>query len=86
MDSKKQRTVTFNTDLNTVFQTYSADDYDRQTIDYIIKRKLQNKISMEEWKDTLYSLEHYKTNTMVVHSSNVCSINLLGLNTFTPFN
>jgi hypothetical protein len=80
MDSKKKRTVTFNTDLNTMFETYSPDEYDRHTIDYIIKRKLQNKISLEEWKDTLTSLEDYKTNTMVVHSSNVSSIHILGLN------
>ena len=80
MDSKQQRTVTFNTNLNTVFYTYSSDEYDRHTIDYVLKRKLQNLISPQEWKDTLHSLEHFKTNIMVVRSSNVCSINIMGLN------
>jgi hypothetical protein len=76
---KTPKAVRFNTDLNKVFSTYSPDEYDRHTIDYAIKRRLQNKMSIEEWKDTLSSLERYKTNVMVVHSSNVCSIHLLGL-------
>lgn len=73
------KTVRFNTDLNVVYPTYSADEYDRHTIDYVIKRKIQNQVSHEEWRSTLTSLQDFKTSYMVVHSSNVCSIHLLNI-------
>lgn len=74
------KTVRFNTDINVVYPTYSADEYDRHTIDYVVKRKLRNEMSHEEWRDTLSSLQDFKATTMVVHASNVCSIHLYNIN------
>lgn len=73
------KSVRFDTSLNVVHTTFSPDEYDRKTCNYAVKRKLRNEMSHEEWQRILQSLEYFKIHNMVVHSSSVSSVALLGL-------
>lgn len=64
-----KKSVTF--DSNTVYITYSADEYDRSKIDCILYKKCLNKISNQEWNDVLKNLDKYKKNEMIVHKSSI---------------
>ncbi len=68
---KIQKTVRFNDSNNLVLKTYSSDEYDRSTINSILKYKLQNKITNEEWIKVFITLDLYKLYDMVVHRDSI---------------
>lgn len=68
---KCKKHCTFNDNINTTYETYSSEEYDRHCIDSILYQKVYNKISDYEWTSLLLELTHYKNKEMVVHLSNI---------------
>jgi len=67
---KYKKQCTFN-EQNTIYETYSSDEYDRHCIDSILYQKLYNKISDYEWSLLLIDLNNYKNKEMIIHLSNI---------------
>ncbi len=77
MTSKKKQ-VRFDTNKNTMYETYSPDEYDRHQIDSILYQKAYNMISNEEWLSILSELQRYKLLEMLVHKNSINNIRLPG--------
>lgn len=61
------KTVNFNLNKNTMFVTYSADEYDRSSIDHVLYRRVYGRISDEEINAIYVNLDLYKLYEMPVH-------------------
>lgn len=70
------KTVKFDLDKNSVYITYSSEDYDRSTIDCILKMKLYGKISIQEWELIWIELNKYKMTEMINHIQSITNIKL----------
>lgn len=62
-----RKNVTFNLANNTIIYTFSKEEYDRRQIDSVLKQRLNNKITIEEWRKVYEELWIYKSKEMVVH-------------------
>lgn len=58
--------VTF-ASTNKIFTTYSKDEYDRSTIDYLLYRRSSRKVSNQEWTQMYVLLDIFKLYQMSVH-------------------
>ena len=51
----------------TVYNTFSKDEYSRESIDHVLYRKSYNRISNQEMNDIYTMLDIYKLYEMSVH-------------------
>lgn len=68
--------VGFDLSRNVVYDTYSANEYDRMPIDSILYRKCLNKVTQKQWQDIIHNLNVYKTTEMIVHNNSINNIRL----------
>ena len=66
-----KKTVAFNLDKNTIFNTYSSEEYDRSCIDHTLYRKAYNLISDTEFQSIYVSLDIYKLYEMPIHKDSL---------------
>jgi len=62
-----QKSVKFNCETTQVYQTYSSQEYNRNSIDHIFFYKITNQISHHDWKCAMQELSFYKCNEMIIH-------------------
>lgn len=63
------KNVYFELDKNTVYRTYSREEYDRTSIDHVLYRRAYRRISDEEMNTIYVNLDLYKLYEMPVHKS-----------------
>jgi hypothetical protein len=75
-DVRQSKNVHFNLDSNVTYQTWSSDEYDRTSIDFVLLRRVHNKIDHNQWINIFVSLNDYKCNSMVVHKRSISNLRL----------
>jgi hypothetical protein len=70
------KTVKFDIEKNHIYITYSSEDYDRSTIDCILKMKLYGRVTAQEWEQIWIDLNEYKTTEMIHHKTSINNIKL----------
>jgi hypothetical protein len=70
------KNVKFDLDRNNIYITYSSEDYDRTTIDCILKMKLYGKVTIQDWDQIWIDMNRYKTTEMINHKNSINNIKL----------
>lgn len=66
-----KKRVEFNDCQNTVYETYSREEYDRLPIDSVLYLYGYTRVSENEWNNIFIELNHYKCTEMIVHKKSV---------------